>query len=225
MGLCAMGVAVGYRTPISTILLLMFTVSLHNSNPLIINMGDRQHASALLWACLLPVGRVWSVDQLLRPAEATAAKPAPDHSPKSNWAQLGYVAQIVLLYWMAASHKSLQGWLIEGTAEWCAFPIDIFTWPAARAAACLSGPAATVQPRRLPDPVGCAGAADLAQPLDHPAPARDCSAGQHAPGLSARSQTGPVPLGEPGVSAAPAARPALAELAQAPATEHRPAHD
>jgi hypothetical protein len=29
---------------------------------------------------------------------------------------LGYVAQIVLLYWIAASHKSLQGWLIEGTA-------------------------------------------------------------------------------------------------------------
>ena len=45
---------------------------------------------------------------------------------------MGYVAQIVLLYWMAASHKSLQGWLIEGSAVWFAFHIDIFTWPAAR---------------------------------------------------------------------------------------------
>jgi len=106
MRLCSLEVAVGYRTPISTVLLLMFTVSLHNSNPLIINTGDRQLATALLWACLLPVGRVWSVDRLLRPAEAAAAKPLSDHHPYGNWVQLGYVAQIVLLYWMAASHKS-----------------------------------------------------------------------------------------------------------------------
>ncbi len=84
MGLCSLGVAVGYRTPMSTVLLLIFTVSLHNSNPLIIDTGDRQLATALLWACLLPVGRVWSVDRLLRPAEATAAKPAPDRSPTST---------------------------------------------------------------------------------------------------------------------------------------------
>jgi hypothetical protein len=36
----------------------VFTVSLHNSNSLIINTGDLQLATALLWACLLPVGRV-----------------------------------------------------------------------------------------------------------------------------------------------------------------------
>ncbi len=41
------------------------------------------------------------------------------------------MAQIVLLYGMAASHKSLQGWLIEGSAVWFAFHIDIFSWPAA----------------------------------------------------------------------------------------------
>jgi predicted DCC family thiol-disulfide oxidoreductase YuxK len=45
---------------------------------------------------------------------------------------LGYVFQIVLLYWMAASHKSFQGWLIEGSAVWFAFHIVIFTWPSAR---------------------------------------------------------------------------------------------
>jgi hypothetical protein len=33
---------------------------------------------------------------------------------------------------MAASHKSLQGWLIEGSAVWFAFHIDLFTWYAAR---------------------------------------------------------------------------------------------
>jgi hypothetical protein len=33
---------------------------------------------------------------------------------------------------MAASHKSIQGWLFEGSAVWLAFHIDIFTWPAAR---------------------------------------------------------------------------------------------
>jgi hypothetical protein len=58
MGLCSICFAVGYRVRFSTILLLIFTVSLHNSNPLIIDTGDRQLATALLWACLLPVGRV-----------------------------------------------------------------------------------------------------------------------------------------------------------------------
>jgi hypothetical protein len=33
---------------------------------------------------------------------------------------------------MAASHKSLEGWLVEGSAVWLAFHIDIFAWPAAR---------------------------------------------------------------------------------------------
>ncbi len=132
MSLCALSLIAEFRTLPRTALLLLFTISLHNSNTLIINTGDRQLATALLCACLLPVGRVWSVDRLLRPAEATAAKPAPDRSQICNFAELGYVAQIVLLYWMAASHKSLQGWLIEGSAVWFAFHIDIFTWPAAR---------------------------------------------------------------------------------------------
>jgi hypothetical protein len=35
---------------------------------------------------------------------------------------MGYIAQIVLIYWMAASHKSIQGWFLEGSAVWLAFP-------------------------------------------------------------------------------------------------------
>jgi hypothetical protein len=78
-----------------------------------------------------------------------------------------------------------------------------------QAAACLSGPAATVQPRRLPDPVGCAAAADLARPLNRPRPAWGWSAGKHASGLSAVSEAGAVSLGELGlrVAASAATRP------------------
>jgi hypothetical protein len=72
MRLCALSLAAGFRTLQSTVLLLLFTISLHNNNPLIINTGDRQLATALLWACLLPVGRVWSVDRLLNPTVADA---------------------------------------------------------------------------------------------------------------------------------------------------------
>ncbi len=42
------------------------------------------------------------------------------------------MAQIVLNYWIAASHKSPQGWLIKGSAVWFPFHIDIRTWPPAR---------------------------------------------------------------------------------------------
>jgi predicted DCC family thiol-disulfide oxidoreductase YuxK len=132
MAICSLTLAIGFRTPLSKIILLLLTISLHNSNPLVINMGDRLLATALFWACLLPVGHVWSVDRLLRPAAIDSASPPPVQDQNSRWAELGYVAQIVLLYWMAASHKSLQGWLVDGSAVWMAFHIDIFAWPAAR---------------------------------------------------------------------------------------------
>jgi hypothetical protein len=197
--------AVDYQTQISTLRLLTLTDSLHNSTPLIINTGDRQLATGLLWACLLPVGRVWSVDRLLRPAEATATKPAPDHAPGSTSPQLGYLAQILLLYWMAASHKSLQGWLIEGSAVWFAFHIDIFSWPAARQL--LAFPALLQLFSRGAYLIQWAVALLLIWPGRSITP-RLLGIGllaQHAPGLSARSEAGPVPLGEPGVPAAAAA--------------------
>jgi hypothetical protein len=74
-----------------------------------------------------------------------------------------------------------------------------------QAAARLSGPAATVQPRRLPEPVGCAAAAVLVLPLNHSAPARHRPAGQYALGLSARSKAGAVSLGELGLPVAASA--------------------
>ncbi|MFN4865761.1 MAG: hypothetical protein ACK5GZ_05505 [Cyanobium sp.] len=45
MGLCALIFAAGLRSPLSAAFLLLFTVSLHNNNPLIINTGDRQLAT------------------------------------------------------------------------------------------------------------------------------------------------------------------------------------
>jgi hypothetical protein len=63
---------------------------------------------------------------------ANPADQGTTKDPGLRWAELGYVTQIVLAYWMAASHKSLEGWLVEGSAVWMAFHIDIFAWPAAR---------------------------------------------------------------------------------------------
>ena len=53
---------VGYRTRISTILLFIFTVSLHARNPLILNGGDDILRLFLFWSIFLPLGAVWSVD-------------------------------------------------------------------------------------------------------------------------------------------------------------------
>ncbi|QVL52389.1 MAG: hypothetical protein KFB97_13305 [Cyanobium sp. M30B3] len=78
------------------------------------------------------MGRAWSMDRLLRPANADANACQQRNSTARRLSELGYIAQIVLIYWMAASHKSIQGWFLEGSAVWLAFHIDIFTWPAAR---------------------------------------------------------------------------------------------
>lgn len=89
MGICSISLAIGFRTPISKILLLLLTLSLHNSNPNIIDTGDLQLVTALLWACLLPVGQTWSVDRLLQPADANPADQGPTQDPDFCWPELG----------------------------------------------------------------------------------------------------------------------------------------
>jgi hypothetical protein len=51
IGLCALNFVAGFCTLLSTVLLLLFTISLHNNNPLIVNTGDLQLATDLLWDC------------------------------------------------------------------------------------------------------------------------------------------------------------------------------
>jgi hypothetical protein len=60
---------------------------------------------------------------------ANPADQSTTQDPYLRWAEVGYATQIVLVDWMAASHKSLEGWLLKGSAVWMAFHIDIFAWP------------------------------------------------------------------------------------------------
>jgi predicted DCC family thiol-disulfide oxidoreductase YuxK len=136
-GIVALCLLVGYRTRLSTLALWILTVSLEGSNGLINNTGDHQLALMLLWGCFLPLGERWSLDTLLSPATATAfasgqSSPAEHHrQPSIRLAECGFIIQIAMLYWLAASHKDVIGWLVDADAVWYAFNIDFFAHPLA----------------------------------------------------------------------------------------------
>lgn len=123
-GLLGLVVALGWRIRLALVLLFVVTISLHHSNPLVNNTGDQQLGIVLLWACLLPVASRWSLDSMLW--AGSSPEPLPERQPASriNIAETGYIIQIVLIYWVAASHKDINGWLLTGDAVWYAFNID-----------------------------------------------------------------------------------------------------
>ncbi|WP_058365384.1 HTTM domain-containing protein [Haloparvum sedimenti] len=62
----AAALAVGYRTRTAALLSLVLVASLQARNPLVLNAGDTLLWQLLALACLLPLGRRWSVDAVRR---------------------------------------------------------------------------------------------------------------------------------------------------------------
>ncbi|MCP9886706.1 DUF393 domain-containing protein [Cyanobium sp. ATX 6A2] len=138
-GLLGLVVALGWRTRPALVLLFLATISLHHSNPLLNNTGDQQLGIVLLWACLLPVASRFSLDSLLWAGSSPEPLPKNQAASRINVAETGYLIQIALIYWVAGSHKDINGWLITGDAVWYAFNIDWFAHPLA--VALLQAPA------------------------------------------------------------------------------------
>ena len=121
--LAALGMLVGYRTRLMTIITWVILLSIQMRNPLVSNSGDDLLRMLLFWGMFLPLGAYWSLDR----ARKVAAPRLSMHF--LSFATVGLFLQIAFMYWFAAIKKSGPEWRVDGTALYYALSIDQLTTP------------------------------------------------------------------------------------------------
>ena len=111
----------GYKTQLSSIICWFFMLSLHNRNPLILQGGDDMLRMILFWGIFLPWGKFYSID--------TFGKPEPHQKHVVNVATVGYILQLLSVYFFAALLKTSPEWISEGTAIYYALSLDQMVFP------------------------------------------------------------------------------------------------
>lgn len=117
-GSAAVALALGYRTRLATAISLVFLVSLHARNPVILNAGDSVLRRLLFWGLFLPLGGRWSVD---------AVRSDRRQGSVATVASAALLLQVVVIY-LANGLFKLRGerWL-DGTAVAAIFSLDHLT--------------------------------------------------------------------------------------------------
>src|SRR5215216_2429437 len=121
--LAALGLLIGYRTSLCTIVLWVLLLSFQWRNPLVGGADGPLLRLLLFWGMFLPLGAYWSVDRALE-------KVAPQPSPRFvSAATVGLFMQIAFVYWFTAALKSGPEWRVDGTAIYYALNIDQIATP------------------------------------------------------------------------------------------------
>jgi hypothetical protein len=119
--LAALALAVGWRTRAASLLCWVLTLSLHNRNPLVIDAGDRLLLLLLMWGTVIPWEARFSLDARRSPE----AWKGDDRGVLPGG--VGYLLQMVQLYFLAGLWKIHPVWLTERTAMWRVFQLDEMT--------------------------------------------------------------------------------------------------
>ena len=119
----ALGMLVGYRTRLMTIVAWVLLLSIQWRNPLILNSGDVLLRMLLFWGMFLPLGAYWSVDRVLK------AAPARVSMRFLSGATVALFMQIALMYWFTTMLKSAPEWRADGAAIYYALAADQFATP------------------------------------------------------------------------------------------------
>jgi hypothetical protein len=121
--LAALGMLVGFRTRVMTVVAWALLLSIHWRNPLVLGAGDILLHTLLFWGALLPLGAYWSVDRALK------AAPPRLSMHFLSFATVGLFMQIAFMYWFTAILKSGEEWRVDGTAIYYALSIDQIVTP------------------------------------------------------------------------------------------------
>jgi hypothetical protein len=120
--LAALGMLVGYRTRLCTIVLWVLLLSIQWRNPLVGGSDGPLLRLLLFWGMFLPLGAYWSVDR----AKGAVARLSVRFL---SVATFGLFVQIALVYWFTALLKSGPEWRVDGTAIYYALSIDQIATP------------------------------------------------------------------------------------------------
>src|ERR1044071_2208388 len=122
-GLFTLGLLLGYRTRIMSILAWAFLISLHGRNPIVLQAGDALMRMMLFWGMFLPWGACYSIDSALDISD--------EELPRRVFSMgtLALFLQVVFLYLYSVSYKWHGAEWHEGTAVYYALSIDQFATP------------------------------------------------------------------------------------------------
>ena len=121
--LAAIGMIVGYRTRLSTIIVWVLVISVQWRNPLLLNAGDTLLRLLLFWAMFLPLGAYWSVDRWRK------AVPQRLSMVFLSVGTIGLFLQIAFMYIFTALLKTGDEWRVDGTALYYALNMDQLVTP------------------------------------------------------------------------------------------------
>ncbi len=110
----ALALLVGFRTFWATLGSAALLVSLHGRNPLLRDGQDDLLRVLLVWGCLLPWGARWSVDRLRGRVWHPLTGVSGDRV--LGPATVGWVLQLLMVYWVSAIAKLQSPWWTSGAA-------------------------------------------------------------------------------------------------------------
>lgn len=119
----ALGMLIGYRTRLTTVVAWVILLSIQSRNPMVLNAGDTLLRLLLFWSMFLPLGAYWSVDRALK------ASPPRLAMRFVSLATVGLFLQIAFMYWFTAILKSGDEWRVDGTALYVALNLDSIARP------------------------------------------------------------------------------------------------
>jgi Vitamin K-dependent gamma-carboxylase len=117
----ALALVVGFRTFWATLASAVLLISLHGRNPLLRDGQDDLLRVLLVWGCLLPWGARWSVDRLRGQVWHPLTGVSGDLV--LGPATVGWVLQLLAVYWVSAVAKLESPWWTSGQALGLAFSI------------------------------------------------------------------------------------------------------
>ena len=106
--LAALGLLVGYRTRLMTVLVWVLLISIQWRNPLVLNTGDTLLRMMLFWGMFLPLGAWWSIDRMRDRA-------TPRLSMRFlSFATVALFLQIAFVYWFTAALNRAKSGALRG---------------------------------------------------------------------------------------------------------------
>lgn len=121
--LASLGMLIGYRTRLMTIIVWVLILSIQFRNPLVGGADGPLLRLLLFWGMFLPLGAYWSVDRTLKPVSTWLS------TRFLSIATLGLFMQIAFMYWFTAMLKSGPEWRSDGTALYYVLSLDQIATP------------------------------------------------------------------------------------------------
>ena len=114
----ALFLLIGYKTRLFSVLVWLFTISLHNRNLFVLQAGDDLLRMILFWGIFLPWGNYYSIDS----KKITRLK-------NNALANIGYLLLIASIYFFTFNLKNSAEWRNSGTAIYFALSLDQLRMP------------------------------------------------------------------------------------------------